>query len=60
MMWENMIISLCLSLRRCLYLAHLKGLSALEWLFEGSAEHEQGRCGLGLNGVERVHRDERI
>lgn len=41
-MWGNMIISLCLSLRRCLYLAHLRYLGALECLFEGSTNHEQG------------------
>lgn len=43
MMWENMIISLCLSLRCCLYLAHLGDHSALECLFEKRANHEQGR-----------------
>lgn len=35
MMWENTIISLCLSLRRCLYLAMLGWLSALECPREG-------------------------
>lgn len=43
MMWENMIISLCLSLRCCLYLAHLSYLSALECLCEERANHEQGQ-----------------
>lgn len=42
-MWENMIISLCLCLRGCLYLAHLSYLSALECLFERRANHKQGR-----------------
>lgn len=43
MKWENMIISLCLSLRCCLYLTHLSYPSALECLFEGRANHERGR-----------------
>ena len=54
MMWENMIISLCLSLRCCLYLAHLSYLSALECLREGRANHEQGQRGLGLVGWSGV------
>lgn len=36
MMWENMDISLCVSLRRCFYLAHLIYL-------EGRTNHKQGR-----------------
>lgn len=54
MMWENMIISLCLSLRCCLYLAHLSYLSALQCLREGRANHEQGQRGLGLVGWSGV------
>lgn len=42
-MWENMIISLCFSLRCCLYLAHLSYFSALECLCKGRANPEEGR-----------------
>lgn len=62
MMWENMIISLCLSLRCCLYLAHLSYLSALECLCKGGSKPWAGamRIGVGWRGVGTRKREDMI